>query len=115
MTGLPGRKEPDSLVDVLERVLDKGIVIAGDIRINLLDIELLTIRIRLLIASVDKAREMGIDWWEHDPSLSVQERDLVSENRALRTRIGELEGERQEDGRERHSRERAPQRAQRES
>ncbi|MFJ5550311.1 gas vesicle protein [Streptomyces sp. NPDC093225] len=59
-----------SLVDVLERVLDKGIVIAGDIRINLLDIELLTIKLRLLIASVDKAKEMGIDWWEHDRELS---------------------------------------------
>jgi len=60
----------DSLADLLERVLDKGIVIAGDITINLLDIELLTIKIRLLVASVDKAREMGIDWWEHDPRLS---------------------------------------------
>ena len=59
-----------SLVDVLERVLDKGLVIAGDIRINLLDIELLTIKVRLLIASADKAREMGIDWWTHDPHLS---------------------------------------------
>ena len=60
----------DSLADLLERVLDKGIVIAGDITINLLDIELLTIKIRLLVASVDKAREMGIDWWEHDPRLT---------------------------------------------
>ena len=60
---------PAQLADVLERVLDKGIVIAGDIRINLLDIELLTVRIRLLIASADKAKEMGIDWWENDPFL----------------------------------------------
>jgi Gas vesicle protein len=59
-----------SLADILERVLDKGIVIAGDITISLLDIELLTIKLRLLIASVDKAREMGINWWESDPSLS---------------------------------------------
>ncbi|MFI2367860.1 gas vesicle protein [Streptomyces sp. NPDC018833] len=59
-----------NLADILERVLDKGIVIAGDIRIDLLDIELLTIKLRLLVASVDKAKEMGIDWWEHDPSLS---------------------------------------------
>ncbi|MEN3341223.1 MAG: hypothetical protein V7644_627 [Actinomycetota bacterium] len=59
-----------SLADILERVLDKGIVIAGDITINLLDIELLTIKLRLLIASVDKAREMGINWWESDPALS---------------------------------------------
>jgi hypothetical protein len=61
---------PAQLADVLERVLDKGIVIAGDIQINLLDIELLTVKIRLLIASADKAREMGIDWWQGDPFLS---------------------------------------------
>ena len=59
-----------SLADVLERVLDKGMVIAGDITISLLDIELLTIKLRLLIASVDRAREMGIDWWERDSSLT---------------------------------------------
>jgi Gas vesicle protein len=62
--------QPAQLADVLERVLDKGIVIAGDIKIDLLDIELLTIRIRLLVASADKAREMGIDWWQNDPFLS---------------------------------------------
>ena len=59
--------QPAQLADVLERVLDKGIVIAGDIKIDLLDIELLTVRIRLLIASADKAKEMGIDWWQGDP------------------------------------------------
>jgi hypothetical protein len=59
-----------NLAEILERVLDKGIVIAGDIKINLLDIELLTIKLRLIVASVDKAREMGIDWWEHDRTLS---------------------------------------------
>jgi hypothetical protein len=71
--GLPavyGGREPAQLADVLERVLDKGIVIAGDIQINLLDIELLTIKLRLLVASADKAREMGIDWWQNDPFLS---------------------------------------------
>ena len=83
-----------TLADVLERVLDKGIVIAGDIRVNLLDIELLTIRIRLLVASADKAREMGIDWWEHDPSLSSKDRNLQIENEGLRRRIAELEGTR---------------------
>ena len=68
---LPGRPEPQAnLADILERVLDKGIVIAGDIQINLLDIELLTIKLRLLIASVDRARDMGIDWWEGDPALT---------------------------------------------
>jgi hypothetical protein len=85
------RQESTNLADILERVLDKGIVIAGDIRINLLDIELLTIKIRLLVASVDKAREIGIDWWEHDPSLSSGRGDLAVENRKLRERIGELE------------------------
>jgi len=59
-----------SLADILERVLDKGVVIAGDIVINLLDIELLTIKLRLLIASVDTAKEMGIDWWQNDPFLT---------------------------------------------
>ncbi|MEV6206252.1 gas vesicle protein [Kitasatospora sp. NPDC051914] len=86
-----------NLADLLERVLDKGIVIAGDIRVDLLDIELLTVKIRLLIASVDRAREMGIDWWEHDPSLSSGKRDLSLENRRLRERIGELEAARSAD------------------
>nr|WP_212912060.1 gas vesicle protein GvpJ [Streptomyces sp. TS71-3] len=70
-----GQGTSANLADILERVLDRGIVIAGDIQINLLDIELLTIKLRLLVASVDKAREMGIDWWEHDPSLSSRARD----------------------------------------
>jgi len=91
MTGIAPRNESDGLADVLERVLDKGLVIAGDIQVNLLDIELLTIKIRLLVASVDKAKEMGIDWWEHDPSLSSSERNLVEENERLRRRLGELE------------------------
>ena len=64
-----GRREAAQLPDVLERVLDKGIVIAGDIQISLLDIELLTIKLRLLVASADKAKEMGIDWWETDSFL----------------------------------------------
>ncbi len=59
-----------NLADLLERILDKGIVIAGDIKVKLADVELLTIQIRLLIASVDKAKEIGIDWWERDPALS---------------------------------------------
>lgn len=90
-TAVPARREPANLADILERVLDKGIVIAGDIRVNLLDVELLTIRLRLLIASVDRAKEMGIDWWEHDPTLSSSARDLAEENRRLRERIGEME------------------------
>ncbi|WP_432839651.1 gas vesicle protein [Dactylosporangium sp. CA-092794] len=66
--------EPANLGDILERVLDRGIVIVGDIRISLLDIELLTIKLRLVVASVDTARQMGIDWWEHDPWLSSRAR-----------------------------------------
>jgi hypothetical protein len=84
---------PAQLADVLERVLDKGIVIAGDIQINLLDIELLTVKLRLLIASADKAREMGIDWWDGDPFLSKGARDgngnsLESRLRALEEKAG---------------------------
>jgi len=89
MAERPG--SPASLADILERVLDKGIVIAGDIQINLLDIELLTIKLRLLVASVDKAKEMGIDWWESDPTLSTDSRELADENRELRERLGRLE------------------------
>ena len=63
-----------SLGDILERVLDKGLVIAGDIRVNLLDIELLTIKLRLVIASLETAKEVGIDWWEHDPWLRGEDR-----------------------------------------
>ena len=85
------RPQPANLADILERVLDKGIIIAGDIRVNLLDIELLTIKIRLLVVSVDKAEEMGIDWWRHDPMLSIRERGLEEENRELRERLDELE------------------------
>ncbi|SEG99471.1 Gas vesicle protein [Nonomuraea solani] len=88
---LPGSREPANLGDILERVLDRGVVIAGDIRVNLLDIELLTIKLRLLIASVDTARELGIDWWEHDPYLSGRDRELVEENRILRRRLAVLE------------------------
>ena len=101
--GLPGHPESGaSLADILERVLDKGIVIAGDIQINLLDIELLTIKLRLLIASVERAREMGINWWESDMSLQAggpadmesldTERDqLERENRELRERLERIE------------------------
>jgi hypothetical protein len=87
------RPQPASLADVLERVLDKGIIIAGDIRVNLLEIELLTIKIRLLIVSVDKAQEMGIDWWRNDPMLTTSERGLADENRQLRQRLEALESQ----------------------
>ena len=91
---VPPAPQPANLADILERVLDKGIVIAGDIQINLLDIELLTIKLRLLVASVDKAREMGINWWEPDDALTTPEPDrdgLESENAELRRRIERLE------------------------
>src|SRR3954465_946913 len=82
---------PANLADILERVLDKGIVIAGDIQINLLDIELLTIKLRLLVASVDRAQEMGINWWESDPTLSGDAKQLEKENEDLRARLERLE------------------------
>ena len=82
--------QPAQLSDVLERILDKGIVVAGDIQINLLDIELLTVKIRLLIASADKAKEMGIDWWQNDPFLSGQngQKKLEDRLRALEEKAG---------------------------
>lgn len=83
----PAAGDGGNLADILERVLDKGIVIAGDIQINLLDIELLTIKLRLVVASVDRAKEMGIDWWERDPTLSSGHQDLLDENRRLRERL----------------------------
>ena len=95
--GGPGGPQPANLGDILERVLDKGLVIAGDIRVNLLDIELLTIKLRLVIASLDTARQVGINWWESDPWLSAgaadgaRGRELEQENRKLRRRIEALE------------------------
>lgn len=85
-----------SLADILELVLDKGVVIAGDIRIQLADVELLNIKIRLLIASVDKAKEIGISWWEQDSYLSPKARkpELEQENARLMKRIASLEAKR---------------------
>jgi hypothetical protein len=73
-------REPANLGDILERVLDRGLVIVGDIRVSLLDIELLTVKLRLLIASVDTARQLGIDWWEHDPWLSSRSQARLAAN-----------------------------------
>lgn len=108
-----GGRAPANLGDILERVLDKGLVIAGDIQVNLLDIELLTVKLRLVIASLDTAREVGINWWENDPWLSADAQrhalgqgqgrgsgngqaedgvqELRDEVRRLRGRISELE------------------------
>jgi len=73
--------ESAGLAEILERVLDKGIVIAGDIKIAIADVDLLTIKIRLLIASVDKAKEMGIDWWEHDSYLSSKAKEVENQRK----------------------------------
>ena len=108
-----GGRAPANLGDILERVLDKGLVIAGDIQVNLLDIELLTVKLRLVIASLDTAREVGINWWESDPWLSADAQrhalrpgqgrgsgngqpedgvqELRDEVRRLRGRVSELE------------------------
>ena len=82
-----------NLADILERVLDKGIVIAGDIKIQIADVDLLTIKIRLLVASVDKAMEMGINWWEQDSYLSseAREAEIEKENKSLKKRLERLE------------------------
>jgi len=85
--------EATNLADILERVLDKGIVIAGDIRIQLADIDLLNIKIRLLVASVDKAMQMGINWWQQDSYLSskAKETETEKENAVLKKRLDRLE------------------------
>ena len=101
-SGVAGGPQTANLADILERVLDKGLVIAGDIQVNLLDIELLTIKLRLVIASLDTARQVGINWWESDPWLNAQaadraveksrdQQELEDENRQLRSRIEVLE------------------------
>jgi len=85
--------EATNLADILERVLDKGIVIAGDIKIQIADVDLLNIKIRLLVASVDKAMEMGINWWQQDPHLSSEAKGagLEKENKSLKSRLERLE------------------------
>ncbi|UZJ79848.1 MULTISPECIES: gas vesicle protein [unclassified Fictibacillus] len=87
--------ESSTIVDVLEKILDKGVVIAGDITVGIADVELLTIKIRLIVASVDKAKEIGMDWWENDPYLSSKAsegtRKLEEENKELMERVRLLE------------------------
>ncbi len=87
----PLNRSTDSLADILERVLDKGIVIAGDIMVNVVDIELLTLKVRLLVASVETARDLGIDWWSTDPFLTDRGERLARENDELRGRLERLE------------------------
>ena len=87
----PTYRRSTGLVDVLDRVLDKGLVVAGDIRVSLAEVELLTIRIRLLVCSIDKAEQIGLDWWRQDPNLSVAARRLTVENEVLREQVRALE------------------------
>lgn len=82
-----------NLADLLERVLDKGIVIAGDITVSLGQIELLSIKLRLIVASIDKAQEIGIDWWRSDPALSSQAKRLEQENEQLKSRLDRIESQ----------------------
>src|SRR5213083_562739 len=91
-----GHGRSTGLVDLLDRVLDKGLVVAGDIRVSLAEVELLTIRIRLLVCSLDKAQEIGLDWWRYDRELSPgaaparEHEDLRAEIRQLQARIDQL-------------------------
>lgn len=89
---LPASHRSTGLVDVLDRVLDKGLVIAGDIKVSLAEVELLTIRIRLLVCSLDKAQEIGLDWWRYDRDLSPgAQRAALAGHEELRTQIQKLE------------------------
>jgi hypothetical protein len=89
LTDGPGRSS--GLVDVLDRVLDKGLVVAGDIKVSLAEVELLTIRIRLLICSIDKAEQIGLDWWKFDHHLSPGKQALSAENDELKKQVRALE------------------------
>lgn len=86
-----GLTRSSGLVDVLDRVLDKGLIVAGDIKISVAEVELLTIRIRLMVCSIDKAEQIGLDWWKHDRHLSLGRHDLAAENELLRDRVRLLE------------------------
>src|SRR5262247_1893565 len=86
-----GHGRSTGLVDVLDRILDKGLVVAGDIKVSLAEVELLTIRIRLLICSIDKAEQIGLDWWKFDHHLSPGKQALSAENEELRREIRILE------------------------
>jgi gas vesicle protein GvpA/GvpJ/GvpM family len=88
---LDHRRASTGLVDVLDRVLDKGLLVAGDIRISLAEVELLTIRIRLIVCSIDKAQEIGMDWWKHDHHFSPGSQRLSAENEDLKRQVRALE------------------------
>ena len=82
---------PPGLVDVLDRILDKGLVIAGDIKVSLANVELLTLQIRLLVCSIDKAEQIGLNWWRYDTNLTTRAERAEAENVELRERLSELE------------------------
>jgi hypothetical protein len=82
---------PPGLVDVLDRILDKGLVIAGDIKVSLANVELLTLQIRLLVCSIDKAEQIGLNWWRYDTNLTTRAERAESENAELRARLADLE------------------------
>ena len=84
---------PPGLVDVLDRILDKGLVIAGDIKVSLANVELLTLQIRLLVCSIDKAEQIGLNWWRYDTNLTTRAERAEAENLELRERLAELEAE----------------------
>jgi hypothetical protein len=84
---------PPGLVDVLDRILDKGLVIAGDIKVSLANVELLTLQIRLLVCSIDKAEQIGLNWWRYDTNLTTRAERAEAENVELRVRLNELESE----------------------
>src|SRR5882672_7626382 len=86
-----GHGRSTGLVEVLDRILDKGLVVAGDIKVSLAEVELLTIRIRLLICSIDKAEQIGLDWWRYDHHLSPGKQPLSAENEDLKKQIRALE------------------------
>jgi len=86
-----GHGRSTGLVDVLDRVLDKGLVVAGDIKVSLAEVELLTIRIRLLVCSIDKAEQIGLDWWKFDHHLSPGKQTLSAENEELKKQVRALE------------------------
>jgi len=87
----PSNHRVSGLVDVLDRVLDKGLAVAGDIRISLAEVELLTIRIRLIVCSIDKAQEIGLDWWKYDPHFAPARAGAVGEGDDLRRQLAALE------------------------
>ena len=107
----PSSQRVSGLVDVLDRVLDKGLAIAGDIKISLAEVELLTIRIRLIVCSIDKAQEIGLDWWRHDPAFSgkraIEADELRRQLTALEAKVALLERDNQPPVRARRARRRS--------